>query len=167
MHSAVEPVTIPTASPLVPHSGGKPCSTSKPRGVKRNIAKLGGESSITSYKMNFLVLVVQLIVMSEYISSRMTTARSNSPDELANLNDSIRHQLMQLYLKFVQDVHKDWMRRHMKPDSKEILEHHGFVRPRIRNRPCTKRMHVSLQKIVGIILQRCGMSLLLVDVPKL
>jgi hypothetical protein len=89
-HLAIEPVTIPAATPFVPHSGGKPRPTSKPRGVKRNATKLGGESSIASCKMNFLVLVVQLIVMSEDIGSRTTSIRSNNPDELANLNDSIQ-----------------------------------------------------------------------------
>jgi hypothetical protein len=49
--------------------------------------------------MNFLVLIVQLIVMSENICSRMTSARSNNTNKLANLNDSIRHLLMQLFLK--------------------------------------------------------------------
>jgi hypothetical protein len=57
-HLVVELVTNPTASPLVPHSGGKPRSTSKTSRVKRNTAKLGGESSIAYCKMNFLILVV-------------------------------------------------------------------------------------------------------------
>jgi hypothetical protein len=118
--------------------------------VKRNTTKLGGKSSIASYKMNFLVLVVQLIVMSKDIDSRMTSARSNSSVELANLNDSIRRQLMHMYSKFAQDVHKDWMWQHVKPSSKEILEHHDFICPRIRNRLCTRRTPVSLRKIVGV-----------------
>jgi hypothetical protein len=107
MHLAIEPVTIPTAHPFVPHSRGKLHPTSKPRGVERNTAKLGGESGLAPFKMNFLVLVVQLIVMSKSIYSGMTSARSNGPDEFANLNDSIRHQLMQLYSEFVQNVHKN------------------------------------------------------------
>jgi hypothetical protein len=116
------------------------------RGVKRNTTKLGGESSLGPFKMNFLVLVVQLIVMSENIYSGMTFARSNNPDELANLNDSICCQLMQLYSEFEQNVHKDWMWWHAKPNSKEILKHHDFVRPRIRNRLRTRRSAISLRK---------------------
>jgi hypothetical protein len=44
--------------------------------------------------MYLLVLIVQLVVMSKNIRSRVTSARSNSPDKLANLDDSIRCQFM-------------------------------------------------------------------------
>jgi hypothetical protein len=70
--------------------------------------------------MNFLVLVVQLIMMSENNCSGTTIARSNCPDEFANLNDIIRRQLMQLYSEFVQNVHKNWMRSNAKPIVKSL-----------------------------------------------
>jgi hypothetical protein len=67
--------------------------------MKRYTTKLCSESSVEPFKMNHFVLVVQLVVMSENIHSRMTSARSNNPEKPANLNDSIPCQLMQLYLK--------------------------------------------------------------------
>jgi hypothetical protein len=57
-HSAIEPITIPTAHPLVSHGGGKPHPIPKLRGVERNTAKLGGKCSLGSFKMNFLILIV-------------------------------------------------------------------------------------------------------------
>jgi hypothetical protein len=120
--------------------------------VKRDTTKLGGESSLGSFKMNFLVLVVQLIVMNENIYSGMTSARSNNPNEFADPNDGIRHQLIQLHSEFVQNVHMDWMWRHAKPNSKEVLEHHNFVFPRIRNILRTRRMIISLWKIASVTL---------------
>jgi hypothetical protein len=127
------------------HSRGKPHPISELRGVKRNIAKLGSECSLGSFKMNFLILMVQLIVMSENICSRMTTAGSNSRYELANLDDSIRRQLMQLHMKLAQNIHKDWMWWHAKPSSKKILEHHSFVHPRIKNRLHQEDAHILLE----------------------
>jgi hypothetical protein len=56
--------------------------------VKRDTTKLGGESRLEPMKKNLL--------MSEHIRSWMTPARSNNPDELPNLNDSIRRKLVQL-----------------------------------------------------------------------
>jgi hypothetical protein len=56
--------------------------------------------------MNHVVLVVQLIMLSEDIGSRMTSVGSNNLDKLADLDDSIRRQLMQLHSKFTQDVYK-------------------------------------------------------------
>jgi hypothetical protein len=50
--------------------------------------------------MNLLVLAVQLIVLSEDICSGLTPARSIDLDKFANLDDSIRCKLMQLYSKF-------------------------------------------------------------------
>jgi hypothetical protein len=151
-HPAIEGVTIPTAHPFVPHIRGKLRPTSKLRRVKRNTAKLGGESSLRPLKMNFLVLVVQLIVMSKNIYSGMTSARSNNLDKFANLNNSIQHQLMQLYSEFAQNIHKNWMRWHVKPSNKKILEHRSFVHSRIRNRFCTRRSVISFQKIAGVTL---------------
>jgi hypothetical protein len=66
-------------------------------GMKRDTTKLGGEGSLGSLKMNLLVLVVQLIMLSEDICSRLASTRSNSPDKFADLNDVIWCKLMQLY----------------------------------------------------------------------
>jgi hypothetical protein len=51
--------------------------------------------------MNLLVLIVQLIVLSEYIGSCTTPAGSDSPDKLADLNNGIQHQMVQLHREFV------------------------------------------------------------------
>jgi hypothetical protein len=56
-HSTVEPVTILATRPPVPHSRGKFHTIPKPRGVKRDAAKLGSES-LRPLEMNFLVLIV-------------------------------------------------------------------------------------------------------------
>jgi hypothetical protein len=57
--------------------------------MKCDIAKLRSEGSFISLKMNLLVPIVQLIVLSEDISSWTTSAGSDRPDKLTNLNDSI------------------------------------------------------------------------------
>jgi hypothetical protein len=44
--------------------------------------------------MNLLVLVVQLIVLSEDIGSWMTSTGSDQPDKPADLNDGIRRQVV-------------------------------------------------------------------------
>jgi hypothetical protein len=46
--------------------------------------------------MNLTILIVHFIMLSEDISSWMASVGSDSPDKFANLNDSIRHQMMQL-----------------------------------------------------------------------
>jgi hypothetical protein len=69
-------------------------------GAKSDATKLGGEDSFGSLKMNLLVLAVQLIVLSEDICSGLTPTRSIDLDKFANLDDSIRCKLMQLYSKF-------------------------------------------------------------------
>jgi hypothetical protein len=73
-YSAIELVAILAAYPLVPHSRGKLYPIPKPRRVKRDTTKLGGKSSLGPLKMNFLVLVVRLRVMSEHICSQLTPA---------------------------------------------------------------------------------------------
>jgi hypothetical protein len=90
-HLIIEPVTIPTDRPFIPRSRGKLRPTSKPGRVKRDTTKLHGKSSLGPFKMNFLVLVAKLVVMSKNICCGTTSTRSNSLDKLANLNDSIQH----------------------------------------------------------------------------
>jgi hypothetical protein len=97
---AIEPVTIPPTCPFFSHSGGELRPISKMSVMKRNTTKLGGEGSFGSHEMNLLVLVVQLVVPSEDICSRPTPAGSNDPDNFDDLNDCVRHKLMQLYLEF-------------------------------------------------------------------
>jgi hypothetical protein len=68
-------------------------------------------------------------MLGKDIDSRMTPARSDRPDKLTDLNDSIRHQLVQLHSEFVEDVHENWMRRHAEPGSEKVFEDDSFVRP--------------------------------------
>jgi hypothetical protein len=72
--------------------------------------------------MNLLVLVVQLIVLSEDIRSRPTPAGSNGLDKFVDLNDDVRRELMHLYPEFMWNFHKDRMWRHPKPSSEEIFK---------------------------------------------
>jgi hypothetical protein len=69
--------------------------------VKSDTAELSKESSLTSLKVNLLVLIMQLIMLSKDIGSWMVLVGSDSPDKFANLDDSIRHQMVQLHVKFV------------------------------------------------------------------
>jgi hypothetical protein len=117
--------------------------------------------------MNLLVLVVQRIVMSENICSRMTSTRSNNLDKLANLNDSIWCQLMQLYPELAQNIEKDWVRRHTETSNKETFEHHCFVLMRIWNILCTRRSVISFQKITSETLQRGNAVLSNPRLPKI
>jgi hypothetical protein len=59
--------------------------------VKSDAAKLSGEGTFGTLRLNLLILIVQLIVLSEDIYIWMTTTGSNSPDKLTDLHDSIRH----------------------------------------------------------------------------
>jgi hypothetical protein len=119
--------------------------------VKSDVAKLSGEGTLGPHKLNLLILVVQLVVLSEDICSTMAPIRSSSPDKLIDLDDSIWRQLMQLYLELMQDVHKYWMWRHAKPSSKEILKHDSFICLRLRYRLCARRLGISLGKIVTVV----------------
>jgi hypothetical protein len=122
---------MPTASPLVPHTGSKLHPPSVAVGVKGDTAKLCSEGSIASLKMNLIVLIVQLIVLCEDIGGWTAPTGSDSPDKLTDLNDSIWHQMVQLHPKFAQDVHKDWMRWHTKPDSENVFKDDNFERSRL------------------------------------
>jgi hypothetical protein len=57
-------------------------------------AELRSEGSLTSLEMNLLILVVHLIMLGKDISSQTTSARSDRPDKLTDLNDSIRRQMV-------------------------------------------------------------------------
>jgi hypothetical protein len=100
----VEPIANLAAHPLVHHGGDKPRPPSLATGMEGNAAELHSEGSLASFKMNLLVLIMQLIVLSEYISSRTASARSDRPDKFVDLNGGIRHQMEQLNPKFVHNV---------------------------------------------------------------
>jgi hypothetical protein len=119
--------------------------------VKSDATKLSSESTLEPHKLNLLILVVQLIVLSKDIYSRMAPTRSNNPDELTDLDDSIWCQLMQLHSELMQDVHMNWMWGHAKPRSKEIPEHDSFIHPRLRYRLRAKRSAISLGKVATVV----------------
>jgi hypothetical protein len=75
--------------------------------MKCDTAKLCSEDSLASLKMNLLVLVVQLMVLSEEIDSWTASAGSDRPDKLVDLNDGIRRQMVQLNSEFAQNVCKN------------------------------------------------------------
>jgi hypothetical protein len=100
--------------------------------------------------MNHVVLVVQLIMLSEDIGSRMTSVGSNNLDKLADLDDSIRRQLMQLHSKFTHDVYKAQMRWHVRPSSEDIFKHDSFIHSRLWHRLRTRRSAISLGKILRV-----------------
>jgi hypothetical protein len=105
--------------------------------------------------------------MGENICSRTISTRSNSPDKLANLNYSIRCQLMQLHPEHAQNVQKDWVRRHTETSSEENFEHHCFIFMRNQNRLCTKRSAIPIWKVMSETLQRCKTGLHNGRLPKI
>jgi hypothetical protein len=69
--------------------------------------------------MNLLVLIMQLIVMSENFSVRATATRSDRPNKLANLNNSIWSKFKKLHLKFAKNVHEHRLQRYAKVSSEK------------------------------------------------
>jgi hypothetical protein len=120
-------------------------------GVKGDASKLHGEGNLASLKMNFLVLIMQLIMLGKDVGSRTAFTQSDCPNKLANCDDGIRRQMMLLHAELAQNINKHWMWWHMTPCSKKVLEIDGFVRPRLRHRLCTGGSTISLGKIVSII----------------
>jgi hypothetical protein len=84
--------------------------------------------------------------MSKNVHSRMTSARNNNPNKLADLNDGIWHQLNQV-------------RRYTETNNKEILEHNRFVLPMIWNRLCARQLSKSFQKVASETFERRNMGL--------
>jgi hypothetical protein len=95
--------------------------------MEGNAAKLHSEGSLTPVKMNLLVLIMQLIIFSKYISSWMTSSRSYYRYKFADLNDGIRPQVVQMNSKFAQNVQKHWMRWHTESSSKKVFKDDSFV----------------------------------------
>jgi hypothetical protein len=87
--------------------------------MKGYASKLCSEVSLGPLKMNLLVLIMHLIVMSENFSVWVTSARSDNPNKLANLNNSIWSKLMKIHLKFVKNVQEHRVRRYVKASSKK------------------------------------------------
>jgi hypothetical protein len=69
-HPTIEPVAITPAYPLVPHSMGKPRPTPEATRVKSDATKLSDMGALRPFKLNLLILVVQLIVLSKDICCR-------------------------------------------------------------------------------------------------
>jgi hypothetical protein len=155
-HLAVQPIAIPAACPLVPHSGSKLCLPSIVTGVKGDTAKLCNKGSLTSLKMNLLVLIVQLIVLSEDIGSWTAPTGSGTLDKLTDLNDSIGHQMVQLQSKFAHDVHKDRMWWHTKPGSEKVFKNDSFVCPRLWHGLHAGRSAISLVEIASVTFHQPG-----------
>jgi hypothetical protein len=155
-HLAVQPIAIPVACPLVPHSGSKLCLPSIANGVKGDTVKLCNEGSLASLKMNLLVLIVQLIVLSEDIGSWTAPIGNDTLDKLTDLNDSIGRQMVQLQLKFAQDVHKDRMWWHTKPGSKKVFKDDSFICPRLWHGLHTERSAISLVEIASVTFHQPG-----------
>jgi hypothetical protein len=93
-HLTIEPIPIPASCPLVLQSRRNPHPRSIASGVEGNAAKLHSEGSLAPFKMNLLVLTMQLVMLSEYISTQKASAGSDSLDTLADLNDGIWRQVM-------------------------------------------------------------------------
>jgi hypothetical protein len=153
-HLGVELIAILATCPLIPHSGSKLHPPSVATGVKGDTTKLCSEGSLASLKMNLLVLIVHLIVLSEDIGSWTAPTGSDSPDKHTNMSDSIRRQMVQLHSKFAQDVHKNWMRWHTKPNSEKVFKDDSFIRSRLRDGLRARSSAISFGKIVCVILNR-------------
>jgi hypothetical protein len=102
--------------------------------MKGYAPKLRSELGLGPLKMNPLILIMKLVVVSENLGIRVTSAWSDSPNKLTNLNNSIRSELMKLHLKLVKDAQEHGVRRYAKASNKEILEHNRLVLPKSRNR---------------------------------
>jgi hypothetical protein len=98
--SQIEPIASPATRSLVPYRGGKPRPPSIATEMECNTTKLHREGSLASFNVNLLVLIMQLVVLSKYISSWMTPGRSDRPNKFAYLNNCILHQMVQLNSKF-------------------------------------------------------------------
>jgi hypothetical protein len=130
---AVKPIAGPAPRPFVLHDRGKLCSTSVAAGMKCDTSELGTQGVVASFKPDLFLLIMQLVLFHEDISSRIASTRADRPDEFPNLNDNIWSQLVQLHPKLMQDFCQHQVLRHTKPDQKQIFKHHNFIRPRCGN----------------------------------
>jgi hypothetical protein len=124
---AVKPIAGPAPRPFVLHDRGKLCSTSVAAGMKCDTSELGTQGVIASFKPDLFLLIMQLVLFHEDISSRIASTRADRPDEFPNLNDNIWSQLVQLHPKLMQDFCQHQVLRHTKPDQKQIFKHHNFI----------------------------------------
>jgi hypothetical protein len=76
---------------------------------------------------NLLWLIMQLIVLSKAISTRLLTEAQHSPKILRQLDNSIRGQLMQLHPKLQQNFCESRMRWHVKPHREKFLKDNNLI----------------------------------------
>jgi hypothetical protein len=57
--------------------------------VKSDATKLSGKGTFGTLKLNLLILIVQLVVLSEDICSRTTPIGSNNLDKLTDMDNII------------------------------------------------------------------------------
>jgi hypothetical protein len=86
---------------------------------------------VAAFKMDLLVLIVQLVVSCTHICSRVASTGTDHPNEFVDLHDCIQRQLVQLNPKLAQNICKYWMGWHAKPHSKKVLKHNSFIRSRL------------------------------------
>jgi hypothetical protein len=72
--------------------------------MKGYAPKLHNKLGLGPLKMNLLILIMKLVMMSKNISIRVTSARSDSPNKHTNLNNSIRSEFTKLHLKLAKDA---------------------------------------------------------------
>jgi hypothetical protein len=124
-----------------------------------NAAELSSDGSLASFKMNLLVLIMQLVMLSEHISSWMAPMRSDRLDKFVNLNDCIRCQLVQLNSKLVQYVYEYQMGHHTEPSSKRTFKENSFIHTGLRQRLYARGSAISLRKVAHVVLHRPDMCL--------
>jgi hypothetical protein len=93
-------------------------------GVEGDAPKLGSHGILSTFKPDFLLVIMQLIVPCENICSRAASTGVDCPNKLPNLHSRIWCSLVQLDPKFLQNFCKHWVGRHTKPCYEE-----GFKKP--------------------------------------
>jgi hypothetical protein len=58
-------------------------------------------------------------MLGEDVGSRMVPVGSDHPNKLANCDDGVRHQMVQLYLNHVENISENWMQRYTNPAAKK------------------------------------------------
>jgi hypothetical protein len=118
--------------------------------MKCNATELSSKFVVIPFKFYLLHLVMQLVILCEDLSSRMASARAKRPNKLPNLNNSIRHQLMQLNV----NLHQDWMWQHTKPCGKQVFKDYDFIHPGCVNNLRARRSGITLWEVLSMQLHR-------------
>jgi hypothetical protein len=108
--------------------------------------KLSNEGSLEPLKMNLLVLIVQLIMMSENFSIKVIFARCDSPNKFADLDNIVWSKLMQLHQKLVKNIQEHRVWRYAKASNEKIHEHNRLVPSRDRYRLYARRPSKSFRE---------------------